>query len=199
MMKEYFAFQWHITDECDQRCKHCYIFSEDNCKKLDAMTWEHIQDTFYNCLDFCEVYNRLPYFYITGGDPILHPDFWRLLELMKEHNIPFTIASASIKENIDFFVESFNLDKWIDPEMIIYDDGSYSNKVNMFKDAAQKLKHNVKDILVFEDSFSGIANAYKAGIEKIVVICPQEKESEYRDLPGVIMTIQDFSDFNKLI
>lgn len=119
--------------------------------------------------------------------------------LLKELGIPFTIASASIKENIDFFVESFNLDKWIDPEMIIYDDGSYSNKVNMFKDAAQKLKHNVKDILVFEDSFSGIANAYKAGIEKIVVICPQEKESEYRDLPGVIMTIQDFSDFNKLI
>ena len=24
---EYFAFQWHITDECDQRCKHCYILS----------------------------------------------------------------------------------------------------------------------------------------------------------------------------
>ncbi len=23
-MKQYFAFQWHITDECDQRCKHCY-------------------------------------------------------------------------------------------------------------------------------------------------------------------------------
>lgn len=25
---EYFAFQWHITDSCDQRCEHCYIFSE---------------------------------------------------------------------------------------------------------------------------------------------------------------------------
>lgn len=34
-MKEYFAFQWHITDECDQRCKHCYIFSENNCKIPD--------------------------------------------------------------------------------------------------------------------------------------------------------------------
>ena len=33
MMKEYFAFQWHITEECDQRCKHCYIFSEDNFEK----------------------------------------------------------------------------------------------------------------------------------------------------------------------
>ena len=90
-MKQYFAFQWHITDECDQRCKHCYIFSEDTCKVLDAMTWPQIEDTFYNCLDFCEMYDRLPYFYITGGDPILHPDFWRLLELMKERNIPFTI------------------------------------------------------------------------------------------------------------
>ena len=90
-MKQYFAFQWHITDECDQRCKHCYIFSEDNCKKPDTMDWAQMQETFYNCLDFCEVYGRLPYFYITGGDPILHRDFWRLLALIKEHGIPFTI------------------------------------------------------------------------------------------------------------
>lgn len=90
-MKQYFSFQWHITDECDQRCKHCYIFSEDNCKKPDSMNWNEMQETFYNCLDFCKVYERLPYFYITGGDPILHPDFWKLLELLKEHEIPFTI------------------------------------------------------------------------------------------------------------
>ena len=90
-MKQYFSFQWHITDACDQRCKHCYIFSEDVCKKPDSMSWAQIQDTFFNCLDFCQVYDRLPYFYITGGDPILHPDFWKLLELMKAHSIPFTI------------------------------------------------------------------------------------------------------------
>lgn len=90
-MKQYFSFQWHITDDCDQRCKHCYIFSEDNCKSLDSMTWPQMQDTFYNCLDFCQIYDRLPYFYITGGDPILHSDFWKLLALLKEHQIPFTI------------------------------------------------------------------------------------------------------------
>ena len=88
---EYFAFQWHITDACDQRCKHCYIFAEDTCKRPEAMTWPQIQDTFYNCLDFCQVYHRQPYFYLTGGDPILHPNFWDLLELMQEHHIPFTI------------------------------------------------------------------------------------------------------------
>ena len=90
-MKQYFSFQWHITDECDQRCKHCYIFFGDPCRKLDSMSWEQMQDTFYNCLDFCEVYGRLPYFYLTGGDPILHPDFWRLLDLFHKYDIPFTI------------------------------------------------------------------------------------------------------------
>lgn len=90
-MKEYFAFQWHITDDCDQRCKHCYIFSENNCKQIDSMSWAQLQETFNNCLDFCEVYNRLPYFYITGGDPILHPNFWKFLGLLKEKVIPFTI------------------------------------------------------------------------------------------------------------
>jgi MoaA/NifB/PqqE/SkfB family radical SAM enzyme len=44
-----------------------------------------------NCLEFCDRYDRMPYFYITGGDPILHPDFWRLLEALKEKEIPFTI------------------------------------------------------------------------------------------------------------
>ncbi len=43
---EYFSFQWHITDACDQRCKHCYIFSEDTRKHLDSMTWEQMSDTF---------------------------------------------------------------------------------------------------------------------------------------------------------
>nr|WP_325238884.1 radical SAM protein [uncultured Oscillibacter sp.] len=98
-MKPYFSFQWHITDECDQRCKHCYIFSEDARKKTDAMTWEQMRDVVDNCCDMCEVYGRLPYFYITGGDPILHPDFWRLLALLKERGIPFTILGNPFRLN----------------------------------------------------------------------------------------------------
>ena len=90
-MKEYFAFQWHITDECDQRCKHCYIFSENNCKELDSMSWPQMQEVVANCEDMCAMYNRAPYFYITGGDPILHPDFRKLMDLLKQHDIPFTI------------------------------------------------------------------------------------------------------------
>ena len=41
-MSQYFSFQWHITDECDQRCKHCYIFSGEGCKELKSMTWKQM-------------------------------------------------------------------------------------------------------------------------------------------------------------
>jgi radical SAM/SPASM domain protein of ACGX system len=90
-MKQYFSFQWHITDECDQRCKHCYIFSENTGKCIEAMDWPQMQQVVENCCDMCAQFDRLPYFYLTGGDPILHPNFWQLLELLKEKKIPFTI------------------------------------------------------------------------------------------------------------
>jgi hypothetical protein len=44
-----------------------------------------------NCRDFCETFGRQPYFYLTGGDPILHPEFWTLMEMFKAEQIPFTI------------------------------------------------------------------------------------------------------------
>lgn len=90
-MEQYFAFQWHITDTCDQRCQHCYIFSENNNIPIIEMSYENIEAVFKNCTDMCKKLNRIPYFYITGGDPILHKDFWKMLEMFKTNNIAFGI------------------------------------------------------------------------------------------------------------
>lgn len=90
-MKPYFAFQWHITDYCDQRCKHCYIFSEGKCSELLSMDMDCMKKVIANIEDMCEKLNRTPYFYITGGDPILHPDFWKLMALIQSKGYKFTI------------------------------------------------------------------------------------------------------------
>ena len=90
-MNQYFSFQWHITDECDQRCKHCYIFAENTGKCPDCMTRSQMEAVLSNCRDFCEQFGRQPYFYLTGGDPILHPDFWILLEMFKAEDIPLRL------------------------------------------------------------------------------------------------------------
>ena len=98
---DYFAFQWHITDECDQRCKHCYIFSEGH-PKLIEMPWEGLRvgerssgmglvAVLANVERMAERMQRTPYLYITGGDPILHSRFWDFLELVHSRGIPFTL------------------------------------------------------------------------------------------------------------
>lgn len=70
-MKPYFAFQWHITDECDQRCRHCYIFSENDHICLKQMDYEKMAGIIkypfwqmtaanpkatYACINYGEVY-----------------------------------------------------------------------------------------------------------------------------------------------
>ena len=88
---EYFAYQWHITDYCDQRCKHCYIFSENENKKLLEMSFEKIKETLSSIKVMCQKENKVPYIYLTGGDPILHTQFWDILKLFKEHHIAYGI------------------------------------------------------------------------------------------------------------
>ncbi len=80
LAKPAFAFQWHITDECDQRCKHCYLFSEDARMTCKSMGFDDMMRVLDSCFAMCDSMGRAPYFYITGGDPILHPDFWKLAE-----------------------------------------------------------------------------------------------------------------------
>lgn len=55
------------------------------------MPLEKAKQVICQCVEMSGRMNRLPYFYITGGDPILHRDFWKILAEVKAHDIPFTI------------------------------------------------------------------------------------------------------------
>ena len=70
-MKSSFAIQWHITDCCDQRCRHCYIFSEGH-PDLVTMSYPDMVHVTDEIIAFCDRIGRSPYIYLTGGDPILH-------------------------------------------------------------------------------------------------------------------------------
>jgi len=117
-----------------------------------------------------------------------------IFEVLQDKGIPFTIASASIKENIDFFVEIFSLEKWVTKENIIYDNGKYKNKVKMFQDACQLLMVDSADCLVVEDSHIGIQAAQKAGIQTIIGIQPKGDYEALYQL-GTDTCIRDFTEF----
>ena len=49
---EYFAFQWHITEACDQRCKHCYIYALGSHAKFKEMPLDDMVKVIENCQTF---------------------------------------------------------------------------------------------------------------------------------------------------
>lgn len=154
----------------------------DKCTEDDIVKYSSLKEEYYR--KFCK--EDTENFHLVKGSE-------EYFDLLTEKKVPFTIASASIKENIDFFVESFNLDKWIAPSDIVYDDGTYENKIAMFKKAADVIKTDIKDCLIIEDSLSGIQNAYNSGCNMIIVIDSANKKDEYEKLPGVIKVIDDFT------
>lgn len=53
------------------------------------------------------------------------PDF---LDFLQERKVPFTIATASDKENVDFYFEHLGIGKWFDYDRIVYNNGQIKGK-----------------------------------------------------------------------
>ena len=102
MTKNYFAMQWHITDQCDQRCKHCYIFAGMDKSYSPEFDLSTLKEIFFDFLATCKKMDKRPSISVTGGDPLLHKDVWSLLSLFKEYNVPFAILGNPfhLNENV---------------------------------------------------------------------------------------------------
>ena len=122
-----------------------------------------------------------------------------LLAFLKSHGIPRTIATASIKKNVDFYFETFLLGKWFDYDKVVYDDGSFPGKPDpqIYLRAAQKLGLPPKECIVAEDALSGIKSAHSAGIGCIMAIGPKEAHAVLKTYPGVKYTVTDFTEFDR--
>lgn len=116
------SLQFHITAACDQNCKHCYMHNSDSYRsqienplsKEDAL---HLIDEYFS---FLRDFNCAGAFVaLTGGDPILSPYFWDILE--HTHNLggdqctivilgnPFHITPAVAKKMKDNGVSNYQI------------------------------------------------------------------------------------------
>lgn len=118
-----------------------------------------------------------------------------LLQYLQEHAIPFALASASIKSNIDFFFETFALGRWFRIDDVVYDDGTYPDKGAMHREAACRLNVDVADCLVIEDSPSSIRLARSNGAGCIVAVGSTAPAEELLAC-GADYHIRDLSEFD---
>lgn len=91
-------------------------------------------------------------------------------------------------------MESFELEKWFEPAKIVYDDGSFENKVKMFQYAADVIGVPIEECLIFEDSDSGIRDAYIAGCKNIIVVDSMGIAKKHIGKPGIKQIIKNFKE-----
>ncbi len=175
-MDTYFSFQWHLTDACDQRCTHCYIYSNDNNVSIRSMSWEEMKKTLRSCLEMCTSLERTPYFYITGGDPILHHDFWRLLSLLKEHGIRFSIMG-----------NPFHLNDAVCRKMREHGCDRYQLSI----DGLQQTHDVIRKPGSFETTFQKIDCIRRAGIKSVLMMTVSAMNMN--ELPQVIDTVVGYN------
>ena len=123
------------------------------------------------------------------------------LDFLKENNIPRTIATMSDKNNVDFYVEHFELTKWFDVDKIVYSNGIIPGKPapDIYEIAAKNLDLTPQECIVVEDAVSGIDSAKAAGIGKIIAICSEESPELYKQIPAVTGIINSFREFDRTL
>lgn len=174
-MTGFFAFQWHITDDCDQRCKHCYIFSEDNDLPIITMNFDDIEKVFKNCLDMCNKVDKIPYFMLTGGDPILHPDFWKVLQLFKENNIRFGILG-----------NPFHLNDEVCGRLKFYGCEQYQLSIDGLEETHDYFRKEGS----FKTTLEKIACIKKSGIHANIMTTVSKTNID--EIPGIIDTVVEY-------
>jgi beta-phosphoglucomutase-like phosphatase (HAD superfamily) len=117
------------------------------------------------------------------------------LDELKRRGVPFTLASASIMDNIRFYFETFGLDRWFRMEDIVYDDGTYLNKGAMHLEAARRLNVTLENCLLIEDSPHAISLAARNKTGCIVATGSTAAKADLLEL-GAHHYIRDFLEFD---
>lgn len=126
----------------------------------------------------------------------LSPGAVELLDYLVARNIPHTIATASEKTNLDFFVEHLSLMKWFDMTKVVYDDGGRPGKPapDIYLEAAKRLGLEPGQCVVVEDSNSGIEAADAAGIGYIIALGQVGRHHRLRQLQGVNQVVKNLGE-----
>jgi radical SAM protein with 4Fe4S-binding SPASM domain len=78
---EDFFIQWHITNFCNLRCRHCY---QDDFSEARDLPFSGLQKVSANLLATIGGWNRKACIHLTGGEPLLKPEIFPLLQYLDQ-------------------------------------------------------------------------------------------------------------------
>jgi MoaA/NifB/PqqE/SkfB family radical SAM enzyme len=90
-----FIIQWHLTEKCNLRCRHCY----QEGKKVPELPGTTIYAAITEIQEMLQAWQDTydirfsPSFNVTGGEPFLRPDFYNILEKMTSRGFACYVLS----------------------------------------------------------------------------------------------------------
>jgi radical SAM protein with 4Fe4S-binding SPASM domain len=81
-MDRTFYLQWHITNYCNLRCRHCYQDDFSSDKDLD---WPILKGVSDNVLAALRHWKRKGCIHLTGGEPLSKPELFPLLAYLNDN------------------------------------------------------------------------------------------------------------------
>jgi len=114
----------------------------------------------------------------------------KIIKSLKITNISLAVATSARKPNLDFIVNSLQIEPYFDA---LVDASMVQNSKpdpEIFLKAAYQLGVEPQDCVVFEDSVSGI-NAAKAAGMRVVALLTTHNRNE---LPDASLFVKDFTD-----
>ena len=78
---------WNITRTCNLRCVHCYSDSA-SANYPGELTWGEMETV----VDDLAAY-EVPSLLLSGGEPMVHPDFFKLVDLASSKGLKLTIST----------------------------------------------------------------------------------------------------------
>lgn len=93
-----FFIQWHLTERCNLRCRHCYQTGE----KSDEMSLPEMKEFIGEVSDMLDAWadaygiDFARSFSITGGEPFLHQDLFEILEETRRRGFDVSLLTNGI-------------------------------------------------------------------------------------------------------
>lgn len=107
-MVKRFVLQWHLSENCNLKCLHCY---QENHKPIQ-LKYEQLVEIYNQFKFLLKKINMKGHINITGGEPLCNPHLFKLLDLIKDDKdlITFSILTNGtlITEEIAKKIKSYD-------------------------------------------------------------------------------------------
>ncbi len=182
-MEEPFYIQWHITNLCNLRCKHCYQDDFSMKNDLDGQGLKRISDNIFTTL---REWDKVACIHLTGGEPLLKSELFPLLHDLDRQR---TVEELGVITN----------GLLIDPEIIRRLSGfSKLKKIKISLDGGDsETNDSIRSKGTFERVMRNLSLINKEGRLETLLMFTVMKNN-FRSLPSLLRLCQDL-DIDGLI